>query len=90
MAARTRSERNRYEEARRRGTMGKEVVYGSRPATEAQLRAIRAMYRRAGYRYESEAIKAVLGKVPINGLNRERASMVIQHLQERIEARKSM
>lgn len=87
--ARTRSERNCYEDAKRRGVLGKEVVYGSRPATEAQLRAISAMYRRAGYRFESEAIKAVLGKVPIGGLNRERASMVIQHLQERIVERQS-
>lgn len=86
----TKSERRRYEDAKRRGTLGKEVIYDSRPATEAQLRAIQGMYRRAGYRFASEAIKSVLGKVPIHGLNRERASMVIQHLQERIEARKSM
>lgn len=85
MAPRTRSERKRLDAARERGTLGKEVVYGSRPATEAQMNLIRSLYRRAGYQYESEAIKAALGKVPIGGLNRDRASVVIDYLLKNIQ-----
>lgn len=80
MTARTGSEVRAYRAAQARGTLGKEVVYGSRPATDKQMAMIRALYKKAGYRFEGEAIKAVLGKVPIGGLNRERASAVIDHL----------
>jgi len=80
----TRLERRAYEEAKSRGVLGKEVVYGSRPATPAQLDAIRSMARRAGYRFESQAIEAAIGKVPIGGLNRERASKVIDYLQKKL------
>lgn len=48
---------------------------------------IRRLLAPAGYRSEGEAVKAALGKNPIGGLNRERASRVIDHLQARIRAR---
>ena len=89
MQARTRSERRAYEAARQAGTLGRQVVYGSRPATEAQMQTIRRLLGPAGYRFETDAIKAVLGKNPIGGLNRERASMVIDHLLARIRERRA-
>jgi len=84
---RTKSEQRAYERAKAAGTLGKQVVYGSRPATEAQMAMIRRLYPQAGYRSEGEAVKAALGKNPVGGLNRERASRVIDHLQARIRAR---
>lgn len=84
---RTKSEQRAYEAAQAAGNLGKQVVYGSRPATDAQMALIRRLYKRAGYNYESDAIKAALGKTPVGGLNRERASLVIDHLQARIRAR---
>lgn len=79
----TKTERRSYDSAKSRGTLGQEVVYGSRPATDAQMAAIRAMCKRAGYRYEGDAIRAALGKTPVGGLNRDRASLVIDHLKSR-------
>ena len=84
---RTKSEQRAYEAAQAAGSLGKRVVYGSRPATDAQMALIRRLFKQAGYSYEGEAIKAALGKVPAGGLNRERASIVIDHLQARIRAR---
>lgn len=84
---RTNSEQRAYEAAQAAGSLGKRVVYGSRPATDAQMALIRRLFKQAGYSYEGEAIKAALGKVPVGGLNRERASLVIDHLQARIRAR---
>ena len=80
MQARTKSERRAYEAARAAGTLGKVVVYGSRAATDAQMALIRRLLAPAGYRREDDAIKDAIGKNPIGGLNRERASAVIDHL----------
>ena len=54
-------------------------------ATDKQLDYINSLARRAGYRYTSQAIKDILGKNPINGLNRERASTVIDALKSQID-----
>ena len=86
---RTKSEQRAYEAAVAAGSLGKQVVYGSRPATEAQMALIRRLYRQAGYTHESEAVRAALGKNPVGGLNRERASAVIDHLQARIRERRA-
>lgn len=85
MTKSTKSERRDYESAKERGMLGSQVVYKSRPATPAQLDAIRSMARRAGYRYENDAVKDVIGKVPVSGLNRERASLVIEYLQKKLD-----
>ena len=49
-------------------------------ATDAQLRFIDSLAAQAGYAHSSHAIKEVLGKNPVNGLSRERASRVIDFL----------
>jgi hypothetical protein len=77
----TKSERRAYEQAKAAGQLGNTVVYGSRPATDAQLALIKQLARRKGYRFVDDAIKAALGKRPIGGLNRERASRVIEFLE---------
>ena len=48
--------------------------------TEKQLALIDKLVAQQGYRFRSNAIKAALGKNPIQGLNRQRASEVIQFL----------
>src|SRR5690606_16857039 len=87
MMRRTKSEQRAYEAAQAAGSLGKRVVYGSRPATDAQMALIRRLFKQAGYSYEGEAIKAALGKIPTRGTNRERACIVIDPLQTRISAR---
>jgi hypothetical protein len=76
----TRSERRAYEQAKATGQLGTTVVYASRPATDAQMQLIELLARRRGYRFVDDAIKAALGKRPVGGLNRERASRVIEFL----------
>lgn len=83
MRNRTSSERRAYDAAKNSGTLGSSVVYCSAPATQAQLQMIGRLYRKAGYRFESEAVKAVLGKNPVGNLNRDQASRIIDHLQSR-------
>lgn len=80
----TKRERRSYEAARRSGQLGSQVVYGSRPATDRQLDTIERMARRAGYRRSGDAIRDALGKQPVGGLSRERASTVIDHLAQRL------
>lgn len=75
----TRKEREAFEQARKNGLLGHTVVYGSAPATARQLELIRQLAQQRNM-YESEAVKAVLGKNPVGGLNRERASRVIDWL----------
>lgn len=57
-----------------------QVKHTGAKATDKQLNAIAAMAKRKGYRHTDDAVKAVIGKRPINGLNRERASQVIDAL----------
>ncbi len=52
--------------------------------TDAQLSYIDGLARRAGYRYTDQAVKDCLGKRPVGGLNRERASRVIEFLLAKI------
>ncbi|HOU55237.1 MAG TPA: hypothetical protein PLQ97_15045 [Myxococcota bacterium] len=75
----TKHEQRRMDEVRRSGAPG--VVREGAPATERQMAYIEALARRAGYRSSAEAVKACLGKNPIGGLSRGRASMVIEFLQ---------
>ncbi len=60
------------------------MKHPSAPATDKQLSYLEALARRAGYRYSSTAIKEVIGKNPVNGLNRERASRVIAFLKRKV------
>jgi len=58
----------------------KQIKYPSRPATDKQMQFIESLAKRRGYRFASQAIKDALGKVPVGGLSRERASKVIEFL----------
>ena len=58
---------------------------GSQPATDRQIDAIAKMSWKAGYRFSDQAVKDIIGKRPIQGLNKERASMVIEALSSMIE-----
>jgi len=77
----TKHEQRRLEDVRRSGIPA--VVYGGAAATDKQLAYIEALARRAGFRSSAEAVKACLGKNPIGGLSRDRASRVIEFLQAR-------
>lgn len=52
-------------------------------ATEKQISYATALARRAGYSYLSQAVKDFLGKNPINGLSKQRASDLIDWLKEK-------
>ena len=52
----------------------------SLPPTDKQWAMIESLSKRKGYRFSSQAIKDALGKNPVGGINRERASAVIDFL----------
>ena len=56
---------------------------GYEAATPKQLDYIASLARRAGYAHPSHAIKAVLGRHPVGGMDKRRASIVIDELQQR-------
>ena len=60
--------------------MATKVKHKFEAPTDKQLGLIEELARKQGYRYSANAIKAALGKNPIQGINRQKASEVIQFL----------